>query len=102
MIDLDAHYTVRGSSGVAWYLLGYAKERTEERCVLDCDDSHDHDELCYYPQESEEVDDTSRVRAIMVGDDRIEIIDVDDLVLIEEDEFCRDCGQTGCTSNTYE
>jgi hypothetical protein len=117
-LDFSAHYTVRGQSGVAWRLLGYAKEMTEESWTKNCDDpahvfdydaaDYDEDDYdthgpeCHLFNEAEEVDDTSRVKAVMVGDDRPEIIDVDDLVLIPEDGYCRDCGQTGCTSNVYD
>ena len=113
-LDFSAHYTVRGQSGVAWRLLGYARTRTEESWTLACedpahkynicdaDDPECHRPDCYVYNEPEEVDDTSKVRAAMVGDDRPEIIDVDDLQLIPEDGYCRDCGQTGCISNVYE
>lgn len=37
------------------------------------------------------------VRAIMVGDDRVEMIDVDDLEQIGEMDYCAECGQIRCT-----
>lgn len=78
-VDFGAHYEVEGSRGIAWYLLGYVKIRDED-----------------YHWTGIEEDDRSRVRAVMVGDDRVEIIDVDDLRVIGEEDFCRGCGQVGC------
>jgi hypothetical protein len=103
--DFDAHYTVAGYSGVAWWLHGWATMETPESWTLDCQDTspdHDHDDLCYLYNEPETVADTTRVRAVMVGDDREFFFDVSDLTVIPDDSYCRDCGQTGCTSNTYE
>lgn len=125
-LDFDARYTVAHMSGVAFYLVGYATEWTEETYTITCEeDGHtreDHedpdsewysgkpgmpytDELCGYTDESEEVENKSQVRAIMVGDDQVHIVDVSDLTVIKETDddsgYCHDCGQTGCYSNRY-
>ena len=84
-LDLDAHYTVDGySTGIAFYLLGYVKVRDED-----------------YEWSGIEYEDRDRVRAVMVGDDRVHEVDVDDLTMIDEESFCRDCGQVGCGHNVY-
>ncbi len=118
-VDFSAHYTVERFPGVAWRLLGYVTEWTEESWSLACDDpahvyeytedyyepedqADTHGPECYLYNEPEEVDDTTRVQAVMVGNDRVAFIDVDDLVLLPESGFCRDCGQVGCTSNVCE
>jgi hypothetical protein len=81
-IDFDARYRVAGMEGVAFYLRGYVKrEQTMEEWELGADAE----------------DDTSMVRAVMVGDDREHVIDVDDLERISEDDYCHSCGQIGCT-----
>ena len=36
------------------------------------------------------------VRAVMVGDDRVHLVDVDDLTVISDEDYCPGCGQTGC------
>lgn len=114
-LDFSRHYTVRGNEGVAWRLLRYCAQWTEEEWAISCDnDEHEdypdhygnvedirHPE-CWLYTEPEEIEDTSFVIGVMVGDDRETMIDVDDLKLIEETGFCRDCGQVGCTSNVYE
>ena len=100
-LDMDAHYTISGwSPGIAWYLRGYATRWTEEEWVYDGEGDPD-DEGSYFYNEPEEVEDHSMVRAVMVGDDRVFEVDVDDLQLLAEDGFCRDCGQVGCGCNVY-
>ncbi len=93
-VDFSAHYRI-GPTAVAWYLLGYATEWTEEEWIY-CGEGDEDDPANYLYNEPEEIDDRGRVRAIMVGDDRVEIVDVDDLELIGEEDFCRGCGQIGC------
>lgn len=39
---------------------------------------------------------TGRVECVMVGDDRVHAVEPDELTLIDEDDFCPGCGQTGC------
>lgn len=37
-----------------------------------------------------------QVYVIMVGDDQEHLVDFDDLTIIDEDEYCGQCGQIGC------
>jgi hypothetical protein len=83
-IDFDAHYSVDGMPGVAWYLVGYVTDVTYE---------WDDDNEC----EVEVEYNTSMVEAVMVGDNRKHEIDVDDLTKLDEDDYCHQCGQIGCT-----
>jgi hypothetical protein len=46
------------------------------------------------------VERTGRVTVRMVGDDKHWYVDRDTLAPIPEEEYCHDCGQIGCTSNT--
>jgi len=39
------------------------------------------------------------VRAVMVGDDREHTFDVDELTQIDDDAYCAECGQVGCTAD---
>ena len=84
-LDLAAHYRVSGYGAIAWYLLGYVKVRDEDYWWSGC-----------------EYDDTDRVRAVMVGDDRVFEFGVDELEQIGETEFCRGCGQIGCGCEVWE
>lgn len=95
-LDFSAHYTVDGMAGVAWYLLGYATEVVET-----CEEDIGGDGETIYYYDTEEVSDLCNVRAVMVGDDRVHIVGVDELTIIPEDGFCRECGQTGCGHNVY-
>jgi hypothetical protein len=79
MIDFNAHYAVAGWPGVAFYLMGWLE----------------------YPGPDTEWDgimlvDRTQVRAVMVGDDREHVIDVDDLTEIADEDYCGGCGQIGC------
>jgi hypothetical protein len=97
--DFDARYTVADMPGVAFWLHGWATDRTPESWTLACDDAspdHEHDDACYLYDEPELVPDLTRVRAVMVGDDREHIVDITGLTEITEEGYCAGCGQTGC------
>jgi hypothetical protein len=88
IIDFDAHYMVEGYGKIAWYLLGYVTTTVEV---------HDgFSENQYADYELEEIEDRDVVRAVMVGDDREHWIGVEDLILLDEDNYCSCCGQVGC------
>lgn len=78
-IDFDARYRVRDMPGVAFYLRGHYSEPDEDTIWSGVENV-----------------DSSFVRAVMVGDDREHIVDVDDLELLGEDTYCPGCGQIGC------
>lgn len=88
-LDFDARYRVESYPGVAFRLIGY-NETTQ---VVE---SYDPEIDCWLYDELVEVD-TSMVVAVMVGDNRKHIIDVDELSIITEDEYCSSCGQIGCS-----
>lgn len=78
-VDMAARYRVEGWPGVAFYLTGYVETPTEDTWwdgILRVD--------------------FSRVCAVMVGDDREHIVDVEDLTPLADGEYCRECGQIGC------
>lgn len=78
-IDFDARYAVAGYPGIAFWLRGYVETPNEDTEWSGCMDV-----------------DTSMVRAVMVGDDREHIVDVDDLTPLREADYCHTCGQVGC------
>lgn len=78
-MDLSAHYRVDGYGAIAWSVLGYEMVRDED-----------------YEWSGIEEPNEDRVRAIMVGDDRVFTFDVEELTKIDEEDFCRECGQIGC------
>jgi hypothetical protein len=45
--------------------------------------------------------DGSQVRATMVGDDATHVLNTENLTLIAPEDYCRECGQIGCTANVY-
>lgn len=100
-LDMDAHYKVSGYGGVAFYLIGYAEEWTPQEYVWD-GDGDPEDEGSYLYSDPELIEDRTRVRAVMVGDDHVWTFDVSDLQMIPEDAFCRECGQIGCGHAVWE
>lgn len=82
-MDFDATYKVEGYGGVAWRVTGYTTE-----IVVDWD----------FDNEAE-IENTSMVEAHMVGDDRTFTFDVDDLTVIDKEDYCPECGQIGCNAN---
>ena len=101
VVDFDGRFTVAGETRIAYYLLGWATEMTEETWTLDCagpeshgdpTDPEDHADPCYLYDEPEEIDRTDQVVAVMVGDDRHHVVDVGDLTEISEEDVCPGCG----------
>lgn len=78
-LDTDAHYTVSGWDGIAFYVYGFPKV-------------WDQDEQTWESQGEE----CGRVLVVMVGDDRKHEVDVEDLTLLPETDYCAGCGQVGC------
>lgn len=84
-LDFDARYSVDGYSGVAFWIA--------PREVAEIDE---------YGDEIDLYTDPDFVLAVMVGDDRRHVIDVDDLSIIADDDYCHACGQIGCTHDGRE
>jgi hypothetical protein len=89
-LDMDARYSVADCEGVAFWLKGYVRTPLvdEDTGELVRDWLGDVDEAYSV--------DTSQVVAVMVGDDREHVVDVDDLTPLEDDDYCNGCGQVGC------
>jgi len=85
-IDLDARYTVAGFGAVAFYVEGPEVER-----YWDLDEGISWEE----PEERE----TGMMRAVMVGDDRVWVVDPSDLTKLGELDYCAECGQVGCAGD---
>lgn len=105
MIDMDARYSVAGYRGIAFWLKDYATTKEYEGDVLVCDDEEcDHmlSEMCWAEGDWSLGTDYEHVIAVMVGDDREHIVDVDDLTPIAREDYCGICGQVGCTHDGYD
>lgn len=80
MFDLNAKYKADGwGEGIAWYCTGY-------------EISHDED----YEWTGIETYNYDRITMVMVGDDREFTFDIEDLTVIDEEDYCPECGQIGC------
>jgi hypothetical protein len=78
-LKLDSRYRVEGYDGIAFYPLGYELIQEED-----------------YEWSGIEYENKSRVRMVMVGDDRIHTVDIEDITELQDDEYCPECGQIGC------
>lgn len=96
-IDFSARFRVRGCSGIAFYLLGWAVKFEPVICFVEDKDGNEVE-----IGEFESVPDFGNVVAVMVGDDRRHVVEVDDLQELDEKEFCHVCGQIGCTHDGLE
>lgn len=90
-IDFSKAHKHPDYPGVAWAIEGYNIERAP--VMLDPDD-----ELSgVYYDESEEVEDVTQVRCHMIGDDRTFLFDTEDMIELDDEEYCSSCGQVGCS-----
>lgn len=71
-------YTVRGYSGIAFYVLGWETAPDEDT------------EWSGYEAR------TGNILAVMIGDDRRHSVDPDDVTPLARKAYCGSCGQIGC------
>lgn len=98
-LDFSARYRVEGWGGVAFYARRYASTDQYEGDLLLCaDDDCDHalSALCWAEGDTSEIVDYERVVMVMVGDNRERLIEVDELTVLDEHDYCTECGQIGC------
>lgn len=95
-LDFSKRYEVKGFPRIACFLVGYPKVWEPVYYVHTDEDGVEHEEDS---GEGEWIDDTEcgRVLAIMVGDDYKHSVDIDDLVPLDDLDYCAECGQVGCT-----
>ena len=83
--DCGYHAVERDGGG------GYVLDEGESsRTGCDCE----HEGAAW--NEEPEYERTERVIVVMVGDDAWHAVDADALRLIEEEDYCPECGQVGC------
>jgi hypothetical protein len=92
--------TVPWYRGVACYVRGPVK--VFEPYMAYYTDPETGDEFEDYTDDGEWINgDGSRLRLVMVGDDREFEADADECTVISDDDFCSDCGQIGCGHGRY-
>lgn len=101
MFNFDATYRVAYSPGIAFSPSSFGQREIQEDweliCTLGSECEHEGIECWLYFEPGFE-DDWSKIEGHWVGDDHLFIVDVDDLIPIEEDDYCPGCGQIGCTA----
>lgn len=99
-LDFDARYKVSGYGGIAFWLKRYSTTEEYEGDYLICEDEdcdHSLGELCWTEGDTSIVTDLDWVIAVMVGDDREHLVEVGELTVIADEDYCHECGQIGCT-----
>lgn len=71
-------YTVRGYSGIAFYVLGWETEPDEDTEWSGMENR------------------TGNVVVVMIGDDRRHIVEESDVTPLDREAYCGVCGQIGC------
>lgn len=89
--DVNTRYRVKGWPAVAVAFEGYPK-RWEPDIFVD-EDGNEFEGINGTWVEDRE---GGRVNVRMVGDDRIHEIDLEDLVPLDDLDYCTECGQIGC------
>jgi len=96
--DFTKTYTAEGYGGIAFRATEFETETTFEYVYCGFGDEEDDESYDYVEDERL----TGRIVAHMVGDDRDFTFDADDLTAIDEDDYCAECGQVGCTADGRE
>lgn len=100
--------TAASQPGVAWTIDHRPLVWVADTTLITVDDNGDYDpdgeELEVPTDEGEWVTDAESTEwhMHMVGDDRDFVHDESDLTLLDEDDYCHVCGQTGCTHDGRE
>ena len=105
--------TSKAWRGVSLRVRGWALEPYSVWTCLDCgrsgaerphgggwileqgDPNCDHEHASY--DEDPEFERTGRVVVVMIGDDKEHLVDPEDISPLDEDAYCHECGQIGCT-----
>lgn len=105
-LDFSARYTHAGwGAGVAWRLEGYRLDVVECGGHFAFEDVVNEHGAEYPPDyvfecdgtcEPDVVENREWVRAVMVGDDTVFLLEVTELTKLDDDAYCTECGQVGC------
>lgn len=95
-LDYDARYTVDGYDGVAFYIYGYQQIWEPYTSIYEDEDGNEYEEES---GEGEWHDNPDILLMVMVGDDRKFEVDPADITKIDDNDYCSECGQIGCTAD---
>ena len=95
-LDFSATYRLESSPGVAYRVIEHPVEFDYTYELVCTDEECNHEEgWCYIVEESYDIN-YDMVYVRMVGDDYRHLVDVSELSVISEDDYCGGCGQIGC------
>jgi hypothetical protein len=99
--DRSQRYAVDGHEGIAFRFVRPGMQTVCDEPELVCEEEecpHDH-ELCWLDSEPYQEENPLSAVVVMIGDDREMVVDVKDMTPLDEDAYCRDCGQISCTAD---
>lgn len=93
-LDMNARYSVKGFSGIAFYIYGYPKiwesfSFFDEYLDMEIGDG-----------EWVEDKESGNILVVMVGDDHKWTVSTNDLTELNNADYCHGCGQIGCTAES--
>ena len=96
--DTDLVFEVDGYKGIAFRFVKFPKKSVNwDDFVVYNDDGDVIYEIEPDPDEELEDDiECGQVYVRMIGDNQLHLVDIDDLTILDEEEFCYSCGQVGC------
>ena len=93
-LDMNATYRVKGWPAVAFSIYGYPQIWDAYTALCVDEDGNEYEEDT---DDGEWIDDTSGdVLVVMIGDDAKHRVSIDDLIPLDELDYCTECGQIGC------
>lgn len=97
-LDFGARYQQVGWPGVAVRIDGPVQRFEPYMVIMEDEDGDEYETPDPYG-EGEMIDDLEggQVVVVMVGDDARHTVDVEDLTMLDELDYCSVCGQVGCS-----
>lgn len=97
----NGRFTVDGYRGIAFYIHQWAQKAVPLSSHIEIGDEEDYANTYEVIEEIDEWEwiddpDSQMMEVVMVGDDRVHTVDIAEMTLINEDEYCHECGQIGC------
>src|SRR3972149_2864137 len=102
ILDTSKRYSVKGWRGVAFHISGFPKRWEDYTALVIDEDGMEHEIETGEGEWIEQDEACGRVIVVMVGDDHKWEVDVEDLTPLASGDYCRDCGQIGCSANVIE
>lgn len=97
----EGRFKIDGYDGVAFYIYQWTQKAVPVSSHIEIAGEEDYTNSYAVEEvidEWEWVDDpdSEMMEVCMVGDDHVHTVDISEMTLIDDDEYCSNCGQIGC------